>query len=148
MNDSIKKNLQKIVDICKDGVEGYSRAATELEDGELKTIFGRLSQQRKLFIEEIKDEARDYGVKLDIDGTTKGDLHRFWLTVKSKLTGHDDEKIIEASLTGENAAVETYHEVLQENDLPSNLRDTLSKQVDLVSGAITQLKEFKKSVAH
>ncbi|QGY47690.1 PA2169 family four-helix-bundle protein [Maribellus comscasis] len=143
----VKNDIQEIIDICKDGAEGYETAANNIEYSDVKTLFLRLSQQRKLFIEEIKNEALKMGMELDTSGTIKGFFHRIWLATKATFSSATNEKVIEESMTGEKAAVETYDKVLADSELPAYLREILAEQQRLVKVTINQLSELKKEVS-
>ncbi|MFB6319850.1 PA2169 family four-helix-bundle protein [Saccharicrinis sp. FJH54] len=145
--DQIKFGLQELTDICKDGAKGYETAAKNIEYSDLRTLFLRLSQQRKQFIEEINDEAIKLGIHLDTTGTIKGIFHRTWLNAKASISGSTNEKVIEESMTGEKAAIETYGKVLAEPEIPGYLTEMLSEQQYLIKVAIDQLNALKKEVA-
>lgn len=144
--ESQKKNLQNVVDICFDGVQGYEKAAAELEHTEFKTIFNRLAQQRKLFIEELKIDARDLGLELSDSGTVKGFFHRTWLQLKASLSGRTDEQIMEEAKRGEQEAVAVYDEAINAAEMPEYLREKLKKQKHFIAGSIAQLTEFEKEI--
>lgn len=142
--NDLKKDLQNIIEVCKDGVEGYETASGKVEDTDLKTLFLRFSQQRKLFIEELKDEALKLGIELDTSGTIKGFFHRKWLATKATFSSDTNEQVLEDSMTGEKAALDTYAKVLGDPDVPAYLQDSLEGQQKLIKVAITQLNDLKK----
>lgn len=72
----LKSVLQEITDTCYDGVKGYETAADEINDESIKTLFLRLAQQRKGFIEELRNEALKLGIELESSGSAKGFFHR------------------------------------------------------------------------
>lgn len=141
-----KNKLQEILDICNDGAKGYDQAATEIENSELETIFHRLAQQRKLFIEEIKIDARDLGLELEDSGSAKGFFHRTWINIKSSFSSKEISAIIEEAKNGEKEAVKVYTEALK-SDLPAYIKERLENQRLLIAGCITQLNEFEQSFA-
>ena len=138
--------LQAVLDICEDGFKGYERAAKEIENTELQTIFHRLSQQRKLFIEELKSDARDLGLKLEESGTAKGFFHRAWIDIKATFASKEIEAVIEEAQTGEKEAVRVYSDAL-ESSLPLYIKDKLENQRHLIAGCVQQLNEFERSFA-
>ncbi|MBL3655468.1 ferritin-like domain-containing protein [Fulvivirga sediminis] len=138
-----KKAIQDVVDICHDGMKGYEKAASEIHNEEFKTIFNRLAQQRKLFIEELKADVRDQGIDIDDSGTVKGYFHRNWLDVKSSFTNKEDKEIIEEAKFGEKEAVKVYNEALNA-DVPKYIKEKLEMQRKLIAGSIEQLNEFAK----
>ena len=134
--------LNKLVEILRDGNQGYKHAADRIENDEFKTILYRLSQQRALFQAEIMDEIRHLGGNPENESTVMGTIHRKWLDFKAGLSDNDTESILEACQTGEKAAIDTYEEVLKK-DLPDYLKEKVNSQFHLVKGAYQQLQEFK-----
>lgn len=143
---SVKENLENIIEICEDGRKGYESAASHVDNIELKTIFNRLSQQRKLFIEELKNEARILGIGLSETSSLKGFFHRTWLSTKATFSFNNEESVIESSLTGEEKAVEVYKENLN-YEIPQNLKTMLEEQMRMIKGSIHQLNQFKSEFA-
>lgn len=141
----LKKDLEEIIDICNDGIKGYETAAEKIEDKDesLKTLFLRLSQQRKGFVENIKTEANRVGIEFDDTGTIKGFFHRTWLTTKANFSSDKKVKVIDEAMTGEKKALDVYAGVIADTELPDYLRDTLKEQQLLVKIAIQQLSDLK-----
>src|SRR5690606_31541948 len=104
----LKEVLQDIVDTCRDGVKGYETAAGEINDDSIRTLFLRLSQQRKGFIEELKNEALKLGIELNGSGSKKGFFHQTWIAAKSSLTGNSRDNLIGEAMDGEKKAIEVY----------------------------------------
>ena len=144
--NEMKDNFQKIVDICADGVKGYETASKNIEHGDLKTLFLRLSQQRKGFIEDLKNEALKLGFELDASGTVKGFFHRTWLATKSTFSSDTNEKVIEEALFGEKEAIDVYDGVLGDPKLPAFLHDTIKEQQGLIKVSVQQLNGLKHEV--
>ncbi len=135
----LRSALQDIIDTCNDGVEGYETAADEIEDESIKTLFLRLAQQRKGFIEEIKNEALKLGIELESTGTAKGFFHRTWLATKSAFSSDSKEKVIEEAMDGEKRAVAIYSNVYANQEVPQYIEDILKEQEHLIKVAIHQL---------
>ena len=136
--------LNRLIEVCKDGNNGYKTAASKIEDEELKTILYRLSQQRALFEAELQNEVRTLGGREENTGTSGGTLHRAWMNVKEAFTSDDNESILEECKRGDKAAVEVYENALKA-DLPEFLKDKVREQFTLIRGAIMQLDEFEKT---
>ncbi len=137
--NEIKNDLQKIIDICNDGVEGYETAAGKIDDNSMKTLFLRLSQQRKGFIENLKNEALTMGIEFNGNGTAKGFFHRTWLATKSTFSSDKRDKVIEEAMSGEKKALEVYSKVSADPSVPEYLQKILEEQERLIKVAIQQL---------
>lgn len=146
MNFNIKTDIEQILETNVDAAMGYEKAAENLNDRELSTIFNRLAQQRKQFNEEIINELRPLGVTPVVEGTLKGYFHRKWLDVKSNFASNEDETTINESIIGETESLEKYKEVIDKGILPQPVQERVSKQKTFIFGAIEQLKGFKESL--
>ena len=135
----LNETLQEIIDTCNDSVEGYEKAADEIEDKSIKTLFLRLAQQRKGFIEEIKNESLKLGIELENSGTAKGFFQRTWLAAKSALSNDTKDKIIREAMDGEKQAVEKYVKAYSNQNVPQYIEETLKEQEHLIKVAIYQL---------
>ncbi|HZH72313.1 MAG TPA: PA2169 family four-helix-bundle protein [Mariniphaga sp.] len=135
----LKSVLQEITDTCYDGVKGYETAADEINDESIKTLFLRLAQQRKGFIEELRNEALKLGIELESSGSAKGFFHRTWLATKAAFTDYTKDKIIEEAMDGEKKAVEVYTVAYGSQEVPQYIIDILKEQEHLIKVAIHQL---------
>lgn len=139
----LKEKLTEVVNISTDSAKGYHTAAKQLKDTDLQTLFNRLSQQRKLFVEELKQEARIHGFEIEESGTYAGYFHRTWLATKAVFTSDKIDSVIESSITGEKEAIEVYIKVLGHPELPGDLKVKLFEQLNLIKGAVQQLESLK-----
>lgn len=143
----LKKKLEKIISICRDGYEGYQTAADNLESPELTTLFYRLAQQRKIFIEELKKESKKLSMDLEESGSFKGFFHRTWINIRDFFSSSENKAIISEAIRGENAALDAYNEVLNNSVLPEFLKRKLQEQHQLVEAAIANLYDFERKAA-
>ena len=141
----LKHDLEKVIDICNDGVRGYETAADKIEDKDesLKTMFLRLAQQRKGFVEKLKTEGIRLGLEFKETGTVKGFFHRTWLTAKANFSSDEKQKVIDEAMTGEKKAIDVYSKVMADNEVPDYLREILEEQQMLIKIALQQLSDLK-----
>lgn len=143
METQVQEYIQRILDIAQDGAEGYRKLASKMNDSDLATIFNRLSQQRKMFVEEIKYECLVLGEEMKTDGSTAGYFHRMLMDIKAPFS--DDEELINMAVRGEQEAVLVYEKCIT-LELPKYLREKLVNQLNLIKGAINQLQHFESMV--
>jgi len=143
-NQPTIEKLHELIQTNEDSVKGYADAAEHLKEGDLSTIFYRLSQQRALFREELKDCVRHLGGEDKETTKVSHTLTRLWMDFKSGLNGSDTQKIIDDCKKAEIGAVQSYEEVINSNP-PEYIRDIMINQLKLIKGAQTQLDEFKKN---
>lgn len=142
----LKNTFQHIFDICRDGAEGYKKAAKVIVYQDLKVLFIRIYHQRKLFIEELKSGAIKSNIKLETDRLVRGYFYSTWLMVGAKLSSVENEKLLEQSLNGEQVAVDIYSKVLANPTLPRYLRETLAEQQHYIKIVMKQLNALQPEV--
>ncbi len=144
-NTELQNNIDTIIETCVDGMKGYRHAADSAENPEFKTIFNRLAQQRKGFVEDIKTECRTLGMDYNEEGTIKGYFHRNWLSTKAFFASSTDESVIESAVKGEEEAIEHYEKSINPST-PKVLKDKLDSQLHMIKGTINQLQGLKHEV--
>ena len=140
----VVSTLEGLISILEDGKLGYTNAGEQVENDAMKANFFDYARERSLFIVEIQDEINRLGKSTDESGGgALGALHRTWIDIKSALTGGDTESIINACITGEEAAIEKYEEVLKNTALFTNQSAILSKQLNSIQNTLIQIKAHK-----
>jgi uncharacterized protein (TIGR02284 family) len=135
------KTLEGLISILEDGKLGYTNAAEHVENPAMKTEFLEFARERALFIVELQDEINKLGKSTDTSGGGPlGALHRTWIDIKSSFTGGDTEAIINACVTGEEAAIEKYKKALEENHLDHNQVNIVSKQLNSIQNTLSLIK--------
>lgn len=135
------KTLEGLISILEDGKLGYTNAAEHVENPAMKTDFLEYARERALFIVELQDEINKLGKSTDTSGGGPlGALHRTWIDIKSAFTGGDTEAIINACITGEEAAIEKYKMALDDNHLEHSQVFIVSKQLNSIQNTLSQIK--------
>ncbi|MGA2369808.1 MAG: PA2169 family four-helix-bundle protein [Candidatus Korobacteraceae bacterium] len=82
----IVDTLEKLIEICRDGQNGYRDAAEHVKDPGLKKLLSEVSLERARFAGDLENEAIRMG-KADVDrsGSTLGAIHRGWASVKANM---------------------------------------------------------------
>lgn len=138
--------LEGLISILEDGKLGYTNAAEHVENPAIKTDFLEYTRQRALFIVELQDEINRLGKSTDTSGGGPlGAIHRAWIDIKSSFTSGDTEAIINACITGEEAAIEKYKMALEKEELDSIQISIVSKQLNSIQNTLMLIKSKKLS---
>jgi uncharacterized protein (TIGR02284 family) len=83
--------LQNLIEVARDGQNGYRDGAEHAKDPQLREFMDSVSLARAKFAGDLESYAVQLG-KSDVDrsGSTKGALHRGWTDLKANLGGGDD----------------------------------------------------------
>ncbi|ELR73875.1 hypothetical protein C900_00039 [Fulvivirga imtechensis AK7] len=133
MEAKVASEIKEIFEVLNERIKGYEKAFNNAEAPEIKSIFEKYMLQSISFEEEL----RPFSTKRPEDAGTRvvGDVWRFWMDIKKALSANTDEAMINASITGEEAAIDKYQHVLRDPDLSSNLRERLEQQLIELRGA-------------
>ena len=133
--------LNRLVETCRDGQNGFQDAASNLASPELKTFCLEQSRQRAQYIGELQQTVLQLGGDPETSGTAAAVLHRAWMDLKSSF-GAGDKAIMSAVEKGEDAALEQYDSAIKEG-LPVNLRPLIERQYQSVKQVHDQVKVMR-----
>lgn len=138
----VQSDVNHLLEVCNERIEGYQNAAKNVKDAELKSVFEKYAQQTKKFEEELlpfsdKSSAEEAGTRVIAD------TWRVWMDMKSALTDGSREALVKASITGEEAAIRNYEDELDE-DIPMDLRSVLERQLSEIKSAYEHIKTFRQ----
>lgn len=126
--------LNTLITINNDRIEGYETASKETEDIELKSLFSRFISTSQNARRDLVHQVEKLGGE-EAEGTKiSGKFFRVWMDVKSALTGNDREAILGSCEFGEDKALETYNDAI-ENDaqyLSDQQRNMITEQKHLL----------------
>lgn len=128
-NEQIIAHLNTLIETCKDGQQGFTAAAEDVQNSAFETLFSTYARQRGRFIKELEAEIRHLGGDPEkASGTLTGILHRGWIDMKSAWTNGDEATILSECVRGETSAVEVYKTMLAENDLTTDINQLVKSQ--------------------
>jgi uncharacterized protein (TIGR02284 family) len=135
--------LKNLIQICRDGQNGFRDAAEKLTDPTVRSFFHERSLERGQFVGELENELHRLGEKdVDTSGTVGGAMHRGWMNMKSALGGGDHAILAEAE-RGEDAAKEAYRKAIDSKDLSQEILPTVTRQYDAIMRDHDRVKAFR-----
>jgi uncharacterized protein (TIGR02284 family) len=118
--------LNELIEICKDGQEGFQEAAENSKSSELKRFFSEESAIRGRMMSDLQSEVLRLGSEPDWQGSVGGAVGRAWLEL-IEFVGAGDKFILSSVESEEDKAVQTYERILRE-PLPSDLYTLINQQ--------------------
>lgn len=128
MEHRIMSVVNELIETSRDGEKGFTRAAEEVAEPQLKSLLLKRAQYCSTAARELEEKVRALGGKVDSGGSVSGAVHRGWVNVKAAVTGHDTASILAETERGEDYAKKVYAEALEESDLPADLRQLIERQ--------------------
>ncbi len=138
--------LNTLIEICKDGQDGFRDAAEKVKNPELKTLFSEYSLQRSRFAGELQAVVTNLGEEPEKKSSVASAVHRGWMDLKSAFTKGGDHPILVECERGEDYAVEAYRTALAE-ELPANIRELVITQSTAVQAAHDDVRERRDLAA-
>ncbi|PTQ78993.1 uncharacterized protein (TIGR02284 family) [Nitrosospira multiformis] len=146
-NERIISMLNGLIEISRDGAEGFKTCADDINDPELKMYLRNRAQSCEEAVRDLSVEVRRYGGDPDTSGTATGTLHRMWVDLKTAITSNDNLAVLEECERGEAAAVMAYDNALRE-EMPFDLRALLDRQYEGVKKNHDRVRHLRDAARH
>lgn len=143
-NEDNIKILNHLIETCKDGARGFSEAAKDAKDSELRSLFNQYSQQRQSFVQELSRRVREQGGDPDKSGSISGAMHRGWIDLKAAISSNEPHAVLAECERGEDVAVDAYRDALEKVTEPG-LRQLISSQYSAVQAAHDAVRNLRDS---
>jgi len=138
--------LNDLIEILKDGQQGFTEAARDVQSADLKKMLSGFAMQREQFASQLQVVAKNFGEDSPAKtGSVTGAVHRGWIHLKAAVADRDDHAILEECERGEDAAVTAYGDALGGGELPANVSDVIRKQFAEIQAAHDQVKALRDS---
>lgn len=144
--DDVIDTCNGLIETCKDGEAGFQACADNAKNTVLKTFFLEKSARCREGATQLRQIVREMGGSPENDSSFSGDMHRFWMNIKSSLTDMDDHAILAECEKGEDAAKKAYQEALA-LALPGDVRMVIDRQYREVVANHDRVKELRNATA-
>ncbi|CAM4448518.1 ferritin-like domain-containing protein [Deinococcus marmoris] len=145
-NEQAIDKLQYLLGTLRDGEKGFAQAADHADAPDLKTLFTERSQQRATLAGEVAAKIQGMGGDADKGGSVGAALHRTWLNVRDAVTGKGDYAVVAEAERGEDVAIQNYQDVMNDAELPADLRSFVDGQYAQVKTSHDQIRDLKHSM--
>ncbi|PJJ84241.1 PA2169 family four-helix-bundle protein [Mucilaginibacter auburnensis] len=138
--------LNDLIEINNDRVKGFEKALNDVEgDAELRATFTEKIGESHHLKMQLAKEVEVLGGEAETGTSVSGTIHRTWLDMKAKFTGHDEHSILEDCEFGEDAILKAYKSAIADEHLPAYLRDILNDQVTVLQASHDEIKALRDS---
>ena len=143
--------LNNLIEISKDGEQGFRAAAEDTKSAELKQVFLSGAQDCAKAVAELQPLVARFGEEPETSGSVAGAVHRGWMNLKSAVVARDEVAILEECERGEDVAKASYRKALESGDLPADVRAIVQRQYDGVISnhdKVRDLRDRYKAMSH
>jgi uncharacterized protein (TIGR02284 family) len=146
--EKVMEILNDLIRINNDRVEGYQKAEKEVKDTastEVKALFFQMIEESRSFAYELSDVVLRLGGVPEEDTTTSGKIYRLWMDIRSTFSGGSVRTVLESCEFGEDAAVKTYKEAMEEENLswPEDVFQIISRQRQAIQASHNRIKHIR-----
>jgi uncharacterized protein (TIGR02284 family) len=146
-NDNVLATLNRLIETCKDGENGYRTAAKCVTNVDLKALFETYSQQRGVYASKLQGEVMGLGGSPEVHRSVAGPVWRAWTNLKSLLTGGSEHAVIAEVERGEDAAKESYQAALKQ-PLPPHVQALTERQFAGIREAHERIHALEAVTSH
>ena len=145
-NEKLIEVLNGLIEINHDRVNGYEKAIEETKDldSDLKAIFRSMANDSSKYASELSSVVIGLGAT-PADGTTNsGKIYRVWMDIKTTLTGHDRQSVLELCEFGEDAAQKAYKDAMASDaEMSADNRKLIAEQQSKLKTAHDLIKKYR-----
>ncbi|MGC4004777.1 MAG: PA2169 family four-helix-bundle protein [Pirellulales bacterium] len=136
--------LNNLIEICKDGEEGFKQAADNVKCQDLRSTLMECSRQRAEFASALQSQVARFGQTPEKGGSMLGSMHRGWINLKTAFTTNDDQAVINECERGEDSAVAAYVDAMKK-ELPTDVQSLVSRQYQTVKATHDKIRDIRDS---
>lgn len=145
-NEKTIEILNDLIRINNDRIEGYQKAIedTREEDVDLRNTFNRMADESRNYKMELTEQVRRAGGEPTSQATAPGKIYRVWMDLKSAVTGHGRESVLELCEFGEDAAQKAYDKALDVDEgVPLDVKTLIKNQKDALKSSHDTIKQYR-----
>jgi len=144
---NVRNTVNNLIEICRDGMEGFETAANAVNDGTLKNELEQYGSQRGVFAAALSNAMEEMGFQPRTHGSISGALHRGLISLMKIAPGDNEHAVLVACERGEDAALEAYMEA-SGTPLPGAIAELVSTQYQIVKATHDRIRTLRDASDH
>lgn len=138
--------LNTLIGTLLDSVEGYSKAADDVDNPTYVQLFNARSRERQEVAARLQSAVAQLGGDPEDDATTLGAIHRVFVDLKAAVTGRDDKAIVNEVERGEDYLKAKFETAMKNADLSVIARDAVNAAWQSVKSGHDEMSNLKHSL--
>lgn len=119
--------LNGLIKTTLDSVGGYEDAAENTDNTQYRSMFAQRASKRRQLAQELQQQVRTLGGEPQTEQGILGKAHNKFVDIKNAVTGGSDKAVIDEVERGEDHIKAKFEQAMQDDDLPSTIRSTLTR---------------------
>lgn len=139
------EDLNDLIQIHNDRIVGYERALKDLKNqhAELHHEFINMIRESHQAKMELATEVAALGGDIETGTTMSGKIHRAWIRMTEVFSHKTTRSVLEHCEFGEDAMLKAYDTALDDEALPSYIREIVSRQQTVMRAAHNRIKALR-----
>jgi uncharacterized protein (TIGR02284 family) len=134
--------LNNLLEINNDRIEGYKYASKETNEMDLKNLFSQLAENSQKCKQELISEIKKLG-GTPIEGTrVTGKLYRAWMDIRAAVSNKSRKAILKSCEFGEDIAIKNYEKAIKNIPSESTIYEIISKQYAAIRADHDKIKNL------
>jgi uncharacterized protein (TIGR02284 family) len=146
-NQEVIGTLNELIQITRDGEQGFRTCAENVRNSNLQSQFQAASRRCGDGATELESQIRALGGQPALGGSISGAVQRAWTNIKSTISGMNEQAVLAEAERGENAARSAYEQALQQQNLPADVRNLIERQYQGVKENQERVRNLRSSTA-
>lgn len=142
-NDHAVKVLNSLIETTLDSANGYKEAAENAQSSQFTSIFAQRATARAELAAQLQQEVRSFGGAPETDQSLLGKAHNKFVDLKNAIMGGDDRAVINEVERGEDVIKAKYEAALEDEDLPLQARDVVSRAYGTIKADHDEVSRLK-----
>jgi uncharacterized protein (TIGR02284 family) len=142
--DEAIATLNGLIEVSKDGEQGFRTSASGVKSADLKTMFEEAARRCAEGARELQNKVRALGGDPERSGSLTGSVHRGWVNLKSAITGMDELAVLDECERGEDIAKAAYSAALKVR-LPPDVRSLIERQYQVVKQNHDRVRDLRNA---
>lgn len=130
--DELIDVLTTLVETSRDGEYGFRLCAEYARAAALRALLQRYAEDCRQAALDLQTVIERHGGVADVSGSVAGALHRGWVAARNRLSGYDDDGLVEECERGEDLALRQYADAIA-NPLPADVHALVQRQLEGVT---------------
>jgi len=136
--------LNSLIEINNDRIYGYETASKEVGETDLKMMFLHATETSLQCKAQLVTEVQSLNGVQTESTTTSDKFYRLWMDIKASVSGKDRKVILDSCVFGEEAAIETYEDVLKNlENVTLNQQMIIQEQLLLIKADYAKVKNLR-----
>ena len=142
LNKDTIKGIQNLISVNIDSSKGFTLAAEHIENDRISAYFRECGLERQKFARDLQVAVVVNDKEAEDDGSLKGMAHRWWMGIRSTVTGGDEHAVLAEAERGEDEIKKCYEQTLTDT-AGSPVNAILQSQYAMVKKRHDEIRDMR-----